>query len=224
MDISTLIIIAAAAIFAVIVALLLRRMSWGNSPGYTQLPPQPSPQSARSGPSPVPPVRLDPAAEQEMRQLVAQGQKIEAIKQVRQLTGLGLKEAKDYVESLPPTSAFVAAEPAAAPRVDQGEIEREARTLLDSGNTIGAVKRVRELTGWGLKESREYVQSLSPTRPGTAPSPLRAASFGDPASDPDVQIQLARGNKIQAIKRVRELTGWGLKEAKDFVDGLEADG
>lgn len=31
---------------------------------------------------------------------------------------------------------------------------------------------------------------------------------------------LQRGNKIAAIKRVRELTGWGLKEAKDYVDLL----
>jgi hypothetical protein len=28
-------------------------------------------------------------------------------------------------------------------------------------------------------------------------------------------------NKIQAIKEVRALTGWGLKEAKDFVDLAE---
>lgn len=31
---------------------------------------------------------------------------------------------------------------------------------------------------------------------------------------------LARGKKIQAVKLVREQTGWGLKQAKDFVDSL----
>ncbi|HEU5097444.1 MAG TPA: ribosomal protein L7/L12 [Roseiflexaceae bacterium] len=30
----------------------------------------------------------------------------------------------------------------------------------------------------------------------------------------------AQGNKIEAIKRYRELTGVGLKEAKDYVDRL----
>ena len=31
---------------------------------------------------------------------------------------------------------------------------------------------------------------------------------------------LAQGKKIQAIKLVRAQTGWGLKQAKDFVDSL----
>ena len=30
-------------------------------------------------------------------------------------------------------------------------------------------------------------------------------------------------NKIQAIKEVRAITGWGLKEAKDFVELAEVD-
>ena len=32
---------------------------------------------------------------------------------------------------------------------------------------------------------------------------------------------LAERHKIEAIKLVRERTGWGLKESKDFVDGLD---
>lgn len=43
---------------------------------------------------------LDQNSEHEVRTLAAQGQKLEAIKRVRQLTGMGLKDAKDYVESL----------------------------------------------------------------------------------------------------------------------------
>jgi ribosomal protein L7/L12 len=214
MDTTTLIIIGAAAVFALIFLLFLRRLSWGSSPGYTKLTPRAAPQ-----------VRLDPAAESELREMLARGQKIEAIKRVRELTGLGLKEAKDYVELLPRVMTLASAAPATVARPDQHEIEQEARALLASGDTIAAVKRVHELTGWGLKESREYIQSLSPTLPGSAPLPTSASpQFRDPAADPEVQIQLAKGNKIQAIKRVRELTGWGLKEAKDFVDGLESGG
>lgn len=36
----------------------------------------------------------------------------------------------------------------------------------------------------------------------------------------EVRALKDRGQAIAAIKRVRELTGWGLKEAKDYVDGL----
>ena len=38
------------------------------------------------------------------------------------------------------------------------------------------------------------------------------------AEDPEIQDLLAKGNEIQAIKRYRELTGAGLKEAKDAID------
>lgn len=43
---------------------------------------------------------------------------------------------------------------------------------------------------------------------------------GQPGVSPEV-LQLAlRGQKIQAIKILREQTGLGLKESKDIVDGL----
>ncbi len=47
-------------------------------------------------------------------------------------------------------------------------------------------------------------------------------TFADPgAGMPSEVVALARsGNKIQAIKRYRELTGVGLAEAKDVVDQL----
>ena len=40
----------------------------------------------------------------------------------------------------------------------------------------------------------------------------------DPSSDPEIQDLLAKGNEIQAIKRYRELTGLGLKEAKEAIE------
>lgn len=42
-----------------------------------------------------------------------------------------------------------------------------------------------------------------------------------PNVHPEVVELLLRGKKIQAIKRVRELTGWGLKEAKDYAELVE---
>lgn len=38
-----------------------------------------------------------------------------------------------------------------------------------------------------------------------------------------LQKTVAEGRKIDAIKQAREWTGWGLKEAKDFVEGLVAE-
>ena len=49
--------------------------------------------------------------------------------------------------------------------------------------------------------------------------------YADPNSDPvlsaQVQAALKRGNKIEAIKIYRELTGKGLAEAKDAIDRAE---
>lgn len=41
------------------------------------------------------------------------------------------------------------------------------------------------------------------------------------ALPPQVAAELARGNKIKAIKLLRQATGLGLKEAKDAVDAAE---
>lgn len=43
---------------------------------------------------------------------------------------------------------------------DLEKIDQEIIELLKSGKTIKAVKRYRELTGQGLKESKDYVDSL----------------------------------------------------------------
>ena len=43
----------------------------------------------------------------------------------------------------------------------------------------------------------------------------------DPVLAPQVQEALRRGNKIEAIKIYRELTGTGLAEAKNAIDRAE---
>lgn len=43
----------------------------------------------------------------------------------------------------------------------------------------------------------------------------------DPIMSPKIQDALKSGNKIEAIKIYRELTGVGLAEAKDVIDKAE---
>ena len=58
---------------------------------------------------------------------------------------------------------------------------------------------------------------------GAAPAGGGAGGAAAPAAEEktefDVQLKDAGAKKIQVIKVVRELTGLGLKEAKDLVDG-----
>jgi ribosomal protein L7/L12 len=46
-------------------------------------------------------------------------------------------------------------------------------------------------------------------------------SGSDPVMSPKIQDALRSGNKIEAIKLYREMTGVGLAEAKDAIDKAE---
>ncbi len=52
-----------------------------------------------------------------------------------------------------------------------------------------------------------------------APAAAQAAPAAEEKTSFDVILKAAGDKKIQVIKVVRELTGLGLKEAKDLVDG-----
>lgn len=153
---------------------------------------------------------------EDIKLLLAQGKKIQAIKLTMDHTNLGLKEAKNYVEEI---AKFGHATPPSLKTSPVGDdiLEAEAMQFLAKKNKIGAVKRIRELTNWGLKEAKEYVDTIQNRE-------LYNLSSSEMISEETLAFEarqwMQRKNKIMAIKRVRELTGWGLKEAKDFVDKL----
>ena len=59
--------------------------------------------------------------------------------------------------------------------------------------------------------------SAAPT--GAAPAAAAAAPVAEEQTEFTVMLKEAGAKKIQVIKVVREITGLGLKEAKDLVDG-----
>ena len=78
---------------------------------------------------------------------------------------------------------------------------------------IDKIKKVREFTGLGLKEAVEVVDGVRIANVTYENINVvnNSASLADLLnSDMD---------KIQKIKKVREITGLGLKEAKDLVEG-----
>ena len=54
---------------------------------------------------------------------------------------------------------------------------------------------------------------------GPAAGGRDAAGGGDDKSEFDVILKAAGGSKLAVVKLVKELTGLGLKEAKELVDG-----
>jgi large subunit ribosomal protein L7/L12 len=69
-------------------------------------------------------------------------------------------------------------------------------------------------------EERFGVTAAAPVAVAAPATPAPAAAPAvEEQTEFDVILKSAGANKIQVIKVVRELTGLGLKEAKDLVDG-----
>jgi len=67
---------------------------------------------------------------------------------------------------------------------------------------------------FGVTAAAPMMMGAMPAMPGAA-----AAAPAEEKTEFDVILSTVGANKIQVIKVVRELTGLGLKEAKDLVDG-----
>jgi large subunit ribosomal protein L7/L12 len=79
------------------------------------------------------------------------------------------------------------------------------------------VKEVNELAKilkeeYGIEPAAAAVAVAGPAAAGVAPAAEEKTSF-------NVILKAAGANKLNVVKIVKDLTGLGLKEAKDLVDG-----
>ena len=82
----------------------------------------------------------------------------------------------------------------------------EKLTLLEAAELVKAM------------EEKFGVSAAAPVAVAAA-APAAAAEAAEAPSEVNVILADAGANKIAVLKLVRELTGLGLKEAKDLVDG-----
>ena len=68
-------------------------------------------------------------------------------------------------------------------------------------------------------EEKFGVSAAAMAAPGGGGGGGAAAAAAEEQTEFTVQLTEVGANKVQVIKAVRELTGLGLKEAKDLVDG-----
>ncbi len=133
----------------------------------------------------APPPTNEPALIAALQRELARGQKIHAIKELREACGLGLKECKEGVEHLARTgrlpaaivSVLHASEPRGNAPSDLSATEQSppattqltltdprvletAKQWLEEGKKIHAIKEVRSLTGVSLKAAKDFVESL----------------------------------------------------------------
>lgn len=100
---------------------------------------------------------------------------------------------------------------------------------IGRGNRIEAVKRLREAARVDLKTAHEAIEAWAngqplPPLPDLSVSTAALSQAAASLLPDDVLDALRGGNRIEAIKRLREATGLGLKEAKDLVEAHEAGG
>lgn len=67
-------------------------------------------------------------------------------------------------------------------------------------------------------EEKFGVSAAAPMMMGAAPAAAGEAAAAEEKSEFDVEVTASGASKINVIKVVREITGLGLKDAKDLVD------
>jgi large subunit ribosomal protein L7/L12 len=95
--------------------------------------------------------------------------------------------------------------------VEQIAEELDKLTLLEAAQLS---KMLQEK--WGVSAAAPMAVAAMP---GAAAAGGGGAAAAEEQTEFDVMLMAAGDKKIQVIKVVRELTGLGLKEAKDLVDG-----
>ena len=86
-------------------------------------------------------------------------------------------------------------------------------SFIENMSVLELAELVKEL------EDKFGVSAAAPMAVAAAAAPAAAAEAAEEKTEFDVILKAAGANKIAVIKVVRALTGLGLKEAKDLVDG-----
>jgi ribosomal protein L7/L12 len=99
--------------------------------------------------------------ETEVKALIAQGRKIEAIKLMREANGLSLEAARDSVEAIEQHGRPTLGEMGMMSTIRLAQqLSKEVHELVASGQKVEAIRLVRDQTGLGLKEAKELVDRL----------------------------------------------------------------
>ena len=141
-------------------------------------------------------------------------------------------EGQRASESQSPSSQVLSADMDLGSLIGQAVHFKEVIELARSGNKIEAIKRYRQLTGLGLKESKDAVDALVAGQSitvtigsvsGLMSGQEDQAALAEKSAALGRVAQLVKENKkIEAIKLFRETFDVGLVEAKTAVEKIEA--
>lgn len=164
---------------------------------------------------------LSSAQQKEIRDLVASGQRIAAVKHCREITGLGLNEALQMVNRLafgasgeagPGVSMSSVTTPQKPDARSVKEAQAEAMNAIREGHIIEAVKRYRQRTGAGLKDAKDAVDILHLVHHSSGRVNARVAQ--------SVIAAVSAGRREEALTQLMAGAGYDDAEARTFIAGL----
>lgn len=106
-------------------------------------------------------------------------------------------------------------------------IPAEVMSVWNSGNKVLAIKLLRDQTGLGLAEAKHLLESADAAGlPRELPLPMHGAdssltefNIAEPSlNELRIHAAMASGNKLEAVKLLKEATGLGLAQAKERID------
>ena len=158
------------------------------------------------------------SAVKQARQLVREGTPMHATRLLHETSGLSLVDANAFVDAMQAIELG---------RLSFGEaltveVACEVRDLLQKTLRVQATNLLVSRAGASQPEAVRLVELLTATRDNQAL--VARKPLPEPPSAEDLhqvrEVALS-GNKLEAIKLYRGLTGASLKEAKDYVESLE---
>jgi len=200
----------------------------------------------RTGGSALPIEQLPAQARLDITEQIGLGNTRQAIALLRQTHPMSERRAAHTVATWSKTGAAPAAGRAApatpaappsttaipvvrtAPRALSPEAAAEIDRLVAAEQKIQAIKVYREHTGVGLKEAKDAVEAWQPGSGASAPQTAASAPAAAPGASmreslpapvaSEIDRLVAAGQKIAAIKALRDSTGLGLAESKRAID------
>ena len=111
---------------------------------------------------------------------------------------------------------------APAPASGSNDLTVEVQSLLVQGRKIEAIKLLKERSGIPLEAAKTAVDAMEKLGAvGTTTLSITTNTTTLSQQDAaEIQRLIRQGEKIEAIKLIRNRTGLGLKEAKDIADQL----
>lgn len=96
----------------------------------------------------------------EVVKMIMQDRKIPAVKYVKDNTGVGLAEAKAFVDSVEATILEGQVTQSPSSNGPSDELVNLVKNLLFEGRKIEAIKVVKDNSNWDLKECKDFVERL----------------------------------------------------------------